>query len=159
MSEAAREIAKQLLRAHEGLRLHLYDDATGRPMTMKGATFIGYPTIGYGHNLAARPITKPIAEAMLEQDLDATIDELRASLFTAGWFDALDPIRQAVVIDMAFNLGVRGIGEFARMRQALAAKHYAMASKEMLRSRWADQVGARARELALIMQTGRIETP
>lgn len=69
------------------------------------------------------------------------------------WFTTLDDIRQKVVIDMAFNLGVNGVLSFKNMIQALKEKDYDKAAEEMLDSLWAEQVGNRADRLAKMMRT------
>jgi len=64
-------------------------------------------------------------------------------------------VRQAVLVDMAFNLGRAGLASFQKMRAALALGDFERAAAEMLDSLWARQVGRRARELAEMMQTGQ----
>ena len=49
---------------------------------------------------------------------------------------------------MAFNLGVFGLTKFQNTLAFIEAGDYESASEEMLRSRWAEQVGARALDLA-----------
>jgi len=51
-------------------------------------------------------------------------------------------------------MGVRGVMTFKRMLRALVRCDYEEAAREMLDSRWAQQVGERARELAEIMKEG-----
>jgi len=55
------ELAKVLIRKHEGKRNTLYDDATGAEV--KG--YIGHPTIGYGFNLDL-----PVPDEVLDFWLD-----------------------------------------------------------------------------------------
>ena len=71
------------------------------------------------------------------------------------WFTTLDKIRQKVIIDMAFNLGMNGLISFENMIQALVEKNYDEAADEMLDSLWAEQVGNRADRLAQMMRTGK----
>jgi lysozyme len=56
---------------------------------------------------------------------------------------------------MIFNLGLYGVLGFKRMLAALREKDYLKASKEMLDSKWAKQVGYRAKKLASIMALGK----
>tara|TARA_B100000676_G_C17814763_1_gene699390 strand:+ start:427 stop:747 length:321 start_codon:yes stop_codon:yes gene_type:complete len=67
----------------------------------------------------------------------------------------LDDVRSDVVVSMAFNLGVAGFMAFKKTRQYLVEGRYEAASQEMLRSKWAGQVGRRAKELSTMMATGQ----
>ncbi|HAC30702.1 MAG TPA: lysozyme, partial [Marinobacter hydrocarbonoclasticus] len=86
--------------------------------------------------------------------LDNDIDEVEKHLETVDEYNGLDPIRQTVLANMAFNLGFRGLMGFKKMWKAIARKDYTEAARQMLDSRWAHQVGYRAQELAQIMRTG-----
>ena len=55
---------------------------------------------------------------------------------------------------MAFNLGYAGLLQFRQMWSALERHDYDEAARQMLDSRWAQQVGRRATELAAMMRTG-----
>ena len=130
---------KLLVKRHEGLRLKPYKDTVGKL------------TIGYGRNLEDVGITLEEAELMLEHDLDRALKDAREVI--AG-FDELDEVRQAVLVDMAFNLGRAGLAGFRNMRAALALGDFERAADEMLDSLWARQVGRRAQELADMMRSG-----
>ena len=66
----------------------------------------------------------------------------------------LDEIRQRVIIDMAFNIGVPRLNKFVKMWKAIDNKDFPSAKIEMLDSRWAKQVGNRAVRLSNAMETG-----
>jgi lysozyme len=138
-----------MLRQHEGLRLESYQDTEG---TL---------TIGYGHNLEARgiTITEDQAEALLQEDVQDVQEQLARAL---PWLETAlqdDPVRQAVILDMAFNLGIRGLLRFRKLRTALQDHAYEEAAREMLDSTWAHQVGRRATRLAKMMQSGEWALP
>lgn len=128
----------QLLR-DEGLRLRAYQDSRG------------IWTIGVGHNLEARSITRAVALQILDDDL---ADTERTLTLVLPWARALDEPRWAVLVNMSFNLGTGGLLTFRQMLAALRAHDYATAAAEMLDSMWAQQVGARAQRLAEQMRTG-----
>ena len=71
------------------------------------------------------------------------------------WWRSLDPVRQRVILDMAFNLGVEGLLEFRNTLAYIRSKDYANASKNMLLSKWAKQVGTRSITLSEMMKTGK----
>ncbi len=111
----------------------------------------GKLTIGIGRNLEDRGITKDEALYMLENDIKYVKDELAKRI---SFFNNLDNIRQEILINMAFNLGIKGLLGFKKMLKALEEKDFTKASEEMLNSKWAEQVKNRAKELAYAMKYG-----
>lgn len=136
-------LRRQLMR-HEGLRLKPYRCTAGKL------------TIGYGRNLDDRGISSLEAAAMLDADIRQTVEECVAVF---AWFNYLDTVRQDVVANMVFNLGIPKFMRFKNLIAALRAQDYRRAADEMLDSKWAQQVGARAEELAKQMRTGFYSTP
>jgi lysozyme len=128
-----------LLVKHEGLRLKPYTDTVGKL------------TIGVGRNLTDVGITVDEAMALLQNDMETADAALRIA-----WppYLLLDQARAAVILDMAFNMGVTTLMTFHNTLAAVAAGNWAAASAGMLASRWASQVGPRAQELAQIMVSG-----
>ncbi len=110
----------------------------------------GHLTIGYGHNLE-NGISKEIAELILKQDM-ASVQKAVAKHF--AWWSQLPEVRQFVLVDMCFNMGLAKLCTFKKMLAALKCGDYLCAANEMLASRWAGQVGHRAQELARMMKTG-----
>ena len=66
----------------------------------------------------------------------------------------LDAVRQLVLIDMAFNMGVPRLCKFKRMWAAVHNNDFQTAAKEMLDSKWAVQVKSRSHKLANMMHHG-----
>ena len=108
-------------------------------------------TIGYGRNLTDRGLSNSEAEYLLANDIQEVIDGLRKSYW---WFDTINEVRQEVVINMAFNLGLAGFAKFRNTVGYISDGNYKQAAANMLKSKWAIQVGYRARELAREMETG-----
>ena len=135
------DIATQQIKTDEGLRLHPYTCTAGKV------------TIGYGRNLDDVGITSEEADVLLSRDVE--VARLDAEKFTGSvvW-GGLTPARKAVIINMAFNLGITRLSKFKRLHHSLAISSYDEAAKEMLNSRWAHQVGARADRLAESMRHG-----
>jgi lysozyme len=86
---------------------------------------------------------------LLDNDIERFTHELRSSL---PEFDSLSESRQQVLIDMAFNMGTHGLLGFQRMLSAIKEGDFDNAAEEMLDSRWASQVGDRAKRLARMMR-------
>ena len=150
----------QELVKHEGLRLQVYQDT------------LGIDTIGIGRNLKDRGISKEEldeldiptidhvyeygiteADAMLlaENDVQIVEEEL---LRAHPCVEDLDAVRQLVLVDMAFNMGVPRLCKFKKMWNAVHEKKFDIAAKEMLDSRWATQVKSRSVKLANAMHNG-----
>ena len=110
----------------------------------------GVWTVGYGHNLSGGP---PLSEAAMTQILEDDLLLVDTACRALPVWYALSPARQGVLLNMAFNLGFDGLLRFQQMHAALRAGDYERAAREMLDSRWAQQVGARADRLAKQMET------
>lgn len=143
------DLLKARIRKHEGLRLSVYDDATGKPI-VRGSLVQGVPTIGFGRNLK-RGLTENEAHYLLSNDVDTVISEVRRAL---PWVKDLDHPRWSVIMEMAYNTGTPRLLEFKRTLASVKAGDYETAAVQMLQSKWADQVGKRALTLAEIMRTG-----
>lgn len=141
-------LADQLIE-HEGLRLAVYDDATGKPIE-KGDTLQGNPTIGVGRLLTDdRGISHDEAKTLLMNDLAWVAEKAE----TYGFWHRLDPVRQMVIMNMIFNMGNR-FDQFKKMIAAIEVGDYIEASAQMLDSNWARTVKGRAVHLAEQMKTG-----
>ena len=148
------------VRVHEGLVLTVYKDT------------LGIDTIGIGRNLKDRGISKEeldymdipsmaivyehgITEAdaryLAMNDIKIVEDELTR---VHPCVNDLDAVRHLILMDMAFNMGVPRLCKFKRMWAAIHEGKFAIASIEMLDSRWAAQVGRRATKLSDAMKTG-----
>lgn len=126
------------VKRHEGLRLKVYKCTAGKN------------TIGYGRNLDDVGISADEAEYLLKHDLEnAEIDAQRFPIY-----EKLNQVRKDVLIEMVFNLGYSRLSGFKKMFAALERKDYDGAANEMLDSKWARDVGERAKTLAYFMRIG-----
>lgn len=144
---------RDMLMRHEGLKLRVYDDATGKPIT-KGDTLQGHPTIGFGRALDVNGISAEEAVYLLDNDIK------RVSMLTENafpWFSTLTEARKTVILSMVFNMGISTFLEFRGMIAAIQKQDFERAAAEMNNSRWHEQVGDRATYLALMMSTGEYQ--
>ena len=141
MTEALMKRIKAQLVRHEGLRLKPYRCTAGRL------------TIGIGRNLDDRGISQKEAYAMLERDIQDCeqwlIDDIPEI------YNKLDEVRQSVLLNMCFNLGIKGLLEFKNTLAFIGAGDWERAADNMLASKWAKQVGMRAIELSEMMRKGQ----
>lgn len=133
------EIIKERVINHKGLRLKPYR-CSGNKLS-----------IGYGRNLEDCGISQKEAEYLLENDLRNSHKECIRSFW---WYPEMPSIRQGVILEMCFNLGLTRLKTFKKMISACELKNYELVSQEMLNSLWARQVGERAKTLANIMKKG-----
>lgn len=130
--------ASDLLKRQEGFSRIPYNDSRG------------ILTIGYGLNLQ-EGIDEQEADWLLRHRMAKAEAVLRAR---EPYFTALNEVRQAVLVNMAYNLGWNGFMAFVKMRAAIAAGDFAMAKKHGLDSRWRAQVGDRAVTLMDMLESG-----
>lgn len=130
------------LKRHEGKRLKPYHCTAGKL------------TIGYGRNLDDVGISDSEASFMLRNDISKAYVDL---IQNHPWVDTLDIARREVFVNMVFNMGIGRFNKFIKTLAAVRAGDYEEAAEEMLSSRWADQVGDRAHELARQMVTGEYD--
>lgn len=127
------------LERDEGLRLKPYTDTVGKL------------TIGVGRNLSDVGISADEARALLKADVDRAERDLDRSV---PWWRTLSDNRQRVLLNLCFNIGLTRFLGFKKMLGAIQTGEYDRAATEMTSSRWAEQVGERARRLATLMMHG-----
>ena len=141
MTEALMNRIKAQLVRHEGLRLKPYRCTAGKL------------TIGIGRNLDDRGISQKEAYAMLERDILDCEQWLNDEI--PEIYNNLDEVRQSVLLNMCFNLGISGLLGFKNTLAFVKAGDWERAANGMLASKWAKQVGRRAIELSELMRKGK----
>jgi lysozyme len=157
------EILRAELSRDEGERLKVYRCTAGKR------------TIGVGRNLddvgiskaetealkitvascVQKGISKAASQALLSNDIKRAKADLDRVL---PWWRKLDLVRQRVLINMCFNMGIgnggNGLTSFRNTLRYIREGHYSDAADNMLASKWAGQVGNRAKRLAELMRLG-----
>jgi lysozyme len=132
----------EMLRRHEGVETHAYVDTVGKV------------TIGVGRNVDANG-GMGLSDTEIKYLLSNDISRVELELYnTFDWFDDLGEARGDAMVDICFNLGLPRLLKFKKALAAMDAKDYKLAAIEFLDSRWAEQVGQRAIELSLMIETG-----
>lgn len=153
---------RHYIEVNEGRRNHVYIDTKG------------HPTVGIGFNLdrgnaraamqsvgadydAVRAGSVNLTDEQINQlfthDVATAIADAR-SVIGSGTFDGLSEGRRIVVIDMVFNLGKAGLGNFHKAILAMQQGNYEEAAQQMIDSAWYKQVGDRARRNVELMRSG-----
>lgn len=132
------KLTKQLIR-HEGLRHKPYKDTVGKL------------TIGVGRNLDDRGLSEDECYYLLNNDIRSCAMDLDGAL---PWWRDMDEVRQRVLLDLCFNIGLTKLLKFRNTLASMEAGDYAAAAKGLRASKWATQVKSRADRLISMMQTG-----
>ena len=111
----------------------------------------GIPTIGVGRNLRDRGLSDDEIDYLLSNDIDIVVDELDKVM---PWWKDLDEVRQRVLCDLVFNLGMPRFSGFKKSISYMKQQMWDQAADELLDSKWARQVGRRAQTLSEMMRTG-----
>lgn len=114
----------------------------------------GYLSIGIGRLIDKRKgggISAAESAYLFSNDLTAKLAEVRRRI---PWFDRLDPARQGVLVNMAFQMGVDGLLGFKSTMAMIESGDYKGVASGMMHSLWAQQTPKRASRLATQMATG-----
>ena len=136
----AAETLEQRVTRHEGLRLHPYRDTVGKL------------TIGIGRNLDDVGITRAEALQLLANDLEAARRDLAGHL---PWVFKLDRIRQEVMIELTFNMGIEKVLTFHDFLGFMERGDFGSAALDLSHTKWASDVkSARAGDIITLLRTG-----
>lgn len=141
MNPATLAIVAPMLTGHEGKRAKPYKCTAGKL------------TIGIGRNLDDRGLSEDEIQYLFANDLRQAEGDAKLAVGHATYVN-LSAARQAVLVDMAFNLGHARLVGFQNTLLAVRQGRYDDAAQGMLKSKWAQQVGARAVRLADMMKRG-----
>lgn len=135
------------LRADEGERLFVYDDATGKAI-IPGSQVIGNATIGVGRNVAGLGITIEESALLLNNDCTRVISWCSRNL---PWFTSLTDIRQRAVCNLVFWVGPHGFLTFVHLNMALSTGNWQEAREALLDSNAAKECPQRAGHIARML--------
>lgn len=130
--------AVELIKLNEGFRDKVYTCTADKL------------TIGYGTNLEDRGLSEKEAEMLLLNDME----DITAFLKDFGLLGFMGEAREAVCVDMCYQMGVAGFCKFKRMIEHLRVQAYNSAAHELLDSRYARQTPGRAERNAEILRKG-----
>ncbi len=155
MDAAVAAALRQELHGDEGIKLKVYDDATGKPIG-PGTVVRGNPSIGVGRNLSGRGITGAESEQLLTNDLVQCEADLAPGL---PWITTLTPGRQTVIYSLYFNTGLgnpaRFVAKWPNFLAQMKAGQFDQAADNLESTQpWASEVGPRARRLGELVRYG-----
>lgn len=139
MNEQSRTLLAAQLNTDEGRRKRIYVDTVGKV------------TGGVGRNLTDRGFSEDEIDLMLRNDIAIVFRDLDRN---CPWWGGLSEVRQEVLANMCFNMGIARLLGFKQFLGALQCGRWDIAAEQMLDSQWAKQVGDRAVRLAKQMREG-----
>ena len=108
------------------------------------------PTIGYGFAIKDLVLDKDICDMILERKVNDLIERINKKF--DWWRSAEDEVKD-VVVEMCYQLGIRGFSSFRKTIDHLKNKRYSKAAVEMLDSKWGrEQTPERALRLSNIIK-------
>lgn len=138
------------LKKHEGFRENVYKDT------------LGLDTVGYGFLVSAlqaderelnggkvEPMSREVADKILELKIDKLKKEV---FFNLTWLYQKPQAIKDALMNMAYQMGVRGLLSFKNSLALIEAGNYSEAADNMLKSKWATQTPSRAKEIANIIR-------
>jgi len=133
-SNGQRDYGMAYIASHEGYSNQAYTDAIDS----------NTQDIYFGHQIQSGENfngTEEEAIEVLQNDYDRYRDQARNVASQHGVnFDNLSAGRQAVLIDMAYNMGGASLNNFNNMWSAIRENNFEQASREILNSRYYDQL-------------------
>lgn len=144
---------KESIKIHEGFRKNAYLCPTG------------HLTVGYGFRVAdlspdelalnagaVQPMSKEVAEKILDIKIAKFQKQIHSAL---PWLRQAPMDIQDALCEMAYQMGVAGLLGFKNTLAMIKEGKYSKAAENMLKSKWATQTPARAKEIANIVKNAK----
>lgn len=166
MDPLNRAVLRVELKRDEGTKYRVYKCTqgfdtigTGRNLDTVGLSSTECSVLGLTvRDVRIKGLTPAQSEYLLDNDIDRAMRDLDRYL---PWWRQLDDVRQRVLVNMCFNMGIgnakKGLLSFTNTLRLIQTGQYLAASKNMLLSKWARQVGARAKRLSDLMALGPLK--
>ena len=117
----------------------------------------GFRTWGIGHNLTASPLCQEAADLLgqaIQAQFNHDLSEVNIALSRYPWFSSLDPVRQAALQNMMFNLGASTFSKFTGFQALMASGQYTLAAADLRTTLVYKQLPVRYERLARQIETG-----
>lgn len=125
------------IKLSEGWRPKVYNDT------------LGIPTIGYGFAIKDLVLDEDLGEIILKRKLAYLTERIGK---TFDWYKDMPFEVQDVVVEVCYQLGIRGFSKFKKTINFLKERDFPSASTEFLDSKWATQTPNRANRLADVVR-------
>ena len=147
------------IKSEEGRRYVVYTCTQGHPTIADG---VKLPLKTEELELISKSRGYPITNKKIKDGFKLTDKEcdillverlqpILEALNQVKMFKSSPKYTRIVMVDMAYNLGLRGLSKFKKMLKAIDQKNFGIASKELLNSRYARQLPARSKRNAELL--------
>ena len=154
-----------MLAFDEGLKLTVYTDT------------LGYWTVGIGHlltkvkdkataiavldKLVGRKtngvITEAEARSIFQKDVNEAVRGIHSSTILSPIYDKVSDIRKMAIINMVFQMGVKGTESFKNSLTLVSNSYYTQAANNLRKSKWYKQTPNRAERVIKVLQSGTLD--
>ena len=116
----------------------------------------GYPTVGTGIRIGPKgadlknyefTVPREVDAVWLQSILNSTMKDMLSNERIAKAMNVLDEARTAVLVSMAYQMGVAGLAQFKNTLYLVETKQFEEAAKSMLDSKWARQTDRKSTRL------------
>lgn len=123
----------------------------------------GYPTVGTGIRIGPKgadlsnyefTVPREVDAVWLQSILNKTMRDMFSNERISKAINVLDAARTAVLVSMAYQMGVAGLAQFKNTLALIEGKRFEDAAVAMLQSKWAKQTPNRAKRHAEQMRSG-----
>ena len=140
----------ELLKVHEGYRSHVYKCTAG------------FNTLGYGRNIDANPLTQAEQDWFTEDPLGCSGQLLKDDLVrfeatlsdSKPWVANEPPARRDALINMTYNMGEGWLTSWPNTWAMMERGDWSGAAVAIRGSKYAKDVGNRAKQIAMMIETG-----
>lgn len=112
---------------------------------------VGKISIGIGRNLTDNGLSQDEIDYLFANDYKRVEQELAPH----KWYTKQPEGVRNALFNMCFNMGINRLLGFKKMIAALDNRNYTIAAIEALNSKWAKQVGQRAKDIAAMIRDGK----
>jgi len=150
---------KALIQSHEGIRPMAYLDSRkiltvgiGFNMERPDAREI-FKQLNIDYDKVRNkqiPLTNEQIVLLFSNNLKTAINDAKKFIPS---FDRLPKNVKLALVDLSFNLGYPNLSKFVKTKQYIEQGNYKEASREILRSKWASQVGRRSQVISGLLQS------
>ena len=123
----------------------------------------GYPTVGTGIRIGPKgaalsnyqfTVPREVDAVWLQYKLNECMRGMLSNARISKAINILDEARTAVLVSMAYQIGVAGLAQFKNTLYLIESKRFEDAAVAMLQAKWAKQTPNRAKRHAEQMRSG-----
>ena len=133
------DAARRMLCMDEGVKAKPYKDTAGKT------------TIGVGRNLDDVGLNEEEIRTLLDNDIIRARDAVHR-IYGLEFYETIGPIRQLALLNLAFNLGEKGLSEFHETNALIKERKWEEAAERLLtKTKYGRDLPQRAERVAIML--------